>query len=287
MTLRTDRETLAEQLGAALAGASSDPHDAVEAAGLAGLRARAGEVDELQAAARRLVVEDAMLAQVAEEAADALGDVEEEDGEEVAWDRLCLMDEVCAAGWWLGKPAVVAPWANLATRVVRGFPEAWAPLAASASRVLADSAPAPGDPALELWRAVEVAIIPVAEGREEDISEIVRDDILSKLGLGSRPPRVGIAGFASSELRAADGLPPRPPWRQLGQGPDWEVVLTWDTGGRTVILVAMEGAAAPRMERDGQLVSPLQVFGGWQAAAEPGAWRVSVGETEVEFGVEE
>ncbi|GDX83832.1 hypothetical protein LBMAG42_56430 [Deltaproteobacteria bacterium] len=286
MTLRTELDALTEQLEAALAGANSDPYDAIEAAGLAGLRARAGETDHLQSSARQLEVDAVLLAEIAEDAAEALGQVDEDDGEELAWDRLCLMDEVCAAAWWLGKTGVVAPWADLATRNVRGFPEAWAPLAESASRVLADTAPAPGDAALALWRAVEVAIVPVAEGRKVDISEIVQDDILTALGLALRP-RFQLAAYAPHELRAAGGLPPSPPWEQLGQGPDWEVVITWSAAGKTVIHVATEGDSSPTVARDGQPVRPLQVFGGWQIAAEPGSWRVRVGEAEVVFRLEE
>jgi hypothetical protein len=285
MTLRTEPDTLSEQLGAALSGAASDPYDAIDAAALAGLRARLGESDELQRVAAQLVVDTALLAQAAEDAAEAFGRVGEDDGEEVAWDRLCLMDEVCAAAWWLGKPAVVAPWADRTTRVVRGFPEVWAPLAESASRLLVTSAPARNDPALALWRAVEVAIVPVTDALDDDVPELAMYDIRSSLGLGSVRV-VRLSDYAARELHAASGLPPRPPWERLGAGPEWEVVLTWDGAGQTVILVATEGGAAPTFEREGKPVTPLQVFGGWQVAAEPGAWRVVVAGAQVAFSVE-
>lgn len=274
MTRNDEPALLTLQLAAALAGADADPLDAIEAAGLAGLRARAGVQDPLQVTARRLQADPQVLAEAAEDAAQAFAAVEEEDGPDVGWDRLCHLDELCAAAWWLGQVEVVVPSVSLALGVLHGFPEAWAPLAPAASRLLAASPPAPDDPALALWRAVEVAALP-APSEADEPSDLVLDDALLALGLRARgAPRLSLASVEPPHLLADGGAPPRPPWELIAAGEGWELVLTWGDRREPVILLVNDSDHPPEVTHDGAEVGARACPDGWVWPARAGAWEM-------------
>lgn len=281
MTRHDEPALLTAQLEAALAGAAADPHEAIEAAALAGLRARVGADDALQAAASRLHADPVELAEAAEDAAEALAEVEEDDGPDLGWDRLCQLDEVCAAAWWLGQAEVVRPSVALAVGVVHAFPEPWAPLAPAASRLLAEAPPVHGDPALALWRAVEVARLPAPEAVDEP-SELVLDDALAALGLRTLD-RLRLSDVTPVSLVASGGAPPRPPWEVIAAGAGWELVLTQGEPHEPVLLLATELEVPPEVRHDGASATVEGCPDGWTWPAAPGAWRVQWGGETVRF----
>jgi len=284
MTGPDEPALLTAQLEAALSGADADPHVAIEAAALAGQRARTGVDDALQAAARRLQPEGVALAEAAEDAADAIAELEPEDGEDVAWDRLCHLDEVCAAAWWFDRVELVAPSVSLAVSVVHAFPETWAPLAPAASRLLVHAPPAPGDPALALWRAVEVAA-PPAPVEVEAPSEILLDDLFHALGLRGGL-RASLADVAPVFLLADGGAPPRPPWEVLASGDGWELVLTWGDRREPVILLATDCDQRPEVTHDGDAVHAAACPDGWTWPAREGTWTVRWDDQHASFEID-
>lgn len=136
----------------------SEPHG-YEHAVLAGLLYRLAPDDPRISLVDRGLTDPVVptIAKAAERGLALIEGVEEEDDPALSWNALCALDEACAASWLVASPALVEEAVADAVALVRAFPTAFACHAVSASGVLADRRPRPGDPALSLWAAVEAS----------------------------------------------------------------------------------------------------------------------------------
>ncbi len=264
-------QILAEQLGAAR---GESPPDILELAGLAGLL---GRLDPEHAALAGLTLEldsdlRTDLAHSAQDLSQGVEDCDEDDPPEVTWDRLCALDELCAAAHWLGAAETVAPYIEGVHATLSAFPEPWAPHADAASALLQHRPPRPGDPALQLWQVVESASLgfrsdPSAEAGAPSAFRIeVGLDVVVEL-FGMR---------AEARRAAASELPEPPPWRTLREAEDWSAGLTVEDGDVWLVVQAgIEDSKSPVTATcDGAPVALAPHLGAWRCRATAGAWRL-------------
>ncbi len=279
------REEL-ELLRAQLLEARADPEaEPLEQAALAGLLERLAPDEPLLPPLRAELSASAVaqdLAQAAEDALDALLAIDEDDDDAESWDALCAMDELCAGATFLARAALVAGPVDEAGRALRAFPEAWTAHAQAATELLRDRAPRPGDPAIQLWQAVEASRWPEGVAPREgasDLSDLVR----WRLGLDIVISLAAFRGTQPMRAAAASALPAPSPWRTLSRGPGWELALTELPGDGAVLLLSR--AAGGRFTRDGVEVAAVQRPEGWCCPAAPGDWSVQTGDEHIEFRV--
>lgn len=278
------RQEELELLRAQIAEASEDGEaEPLELASLAGLLERLDPVEPTLSALRGALDVGPELLDAAEEALDQLLDVDVDDDEAESWDALCGLDELCAAATFLARAAELAEPVAEASRVVRAFPEAWTVHAEAATELLRDRAPRPGDPARQLWQAVEASRWTEAVAPQED-EEGASDATRRKLGLDVV---ISLTAWRrpSAELRlaAAGALPDAPPWRAMGAGPGWELALTEDGAGGPVLLISFDQG---QFSRDGAPVSLTRTPDGWTCPALPGSWTVRIGAETLPFRID-
>lgn len=249
---------LRAQLIEALRGPDPDP---LELAVLVGLLARALPGD---AALRAVPVPWRDPRPALEEAVEALLEVEEDPDE--AWDRLCALDELCAACAWLGCPHSAAGPVAEAARWVRAFPEVWqahAPAAADQGDRLPRH-----DPARPLWAAVAASAWadPAAWSAQEPGA---RAQLRWRLSLPVRLPR----WEPEARLAAADGaLPPPARSERLAEGEGWQLHLAETLRGGVELL----GTAPFTATCDGAPVAVQEEAIGWTCPARPGRWELGL-----------
>jgi len=266
---------LRDQLADARAEWARGEAGALEVAVLAGLLARARPDDDALSGWTLDVPVDA-LKEAAEEAADGVMAVDEDDDPAESWDALCSLDEVCAASLWLRRPAAAGPAVEQVLGVLRAFPEPWRLHAARATELLRTQPPAASDPARLLWAAVEAS---TWEEHRRDTEPGAPLSVKERLGL---PVVVSLAPIsAETRLAAASALPDAPPWTTLAQESGWELAVTVDERGVPVLLLAGEGLATFHL--GGVSVEPVATPDGLVCPATPGDWRVEVGARTVAF----
>lgn len=273
-------QLLSTQLHASLAEA---PIDTLEVAGLAGLLARIDpDHAALQGVDHTLTPDTrAELEGGAERLSEAVEDCDEDTEPEIGWDRLCALDELCAAAHWLGAPDAVAPHVAEICHTLSAFPEAWAPHAVAASALLQHRPPRPGDPARVLWATVESAALGfhADTDREEGAPGRLRIDLGLDVVITLHPFR------AAARRAAAADLPEPGPWGTLRESDDWSAGITTEDGEVWLVVQADVGSGTAPVTAtcDGEPIALVAHTGAWRCPARPGAWRLEHGDTVVAF----
>lgn len=296
MTRNQDRDVLREQLQEALAEVATGQvcgggPEAFEVAVLAGLLSRhaaRGDADPaevaLLAAAEPVAraAADLALEEIADEQAERVCALEEDDA---AAERTCALldlDELCAGAWFSGRAAAVAGAADLTARSIAAFPEPWRDLSGLAAGVLEQCPPRPGDPARALWRTL--LAVRWRDEREPRAPPCL--EARARLGVA---PRVGLSSLRAPVPCTSGALPPPPELRPILAGADFELALGLDPdSGAQVLVLRAPATAAPRLWRDdGPAALSALEPGLWSGPAEPGIYRLSgLGGDEPVFEVE-
>ncbi len=264
----------ASLLRAQLSHVSSSPTvDNLERATLSGLLSRFDENDAMLTSVPRSFVERdlADLLKFADEAVDDIVETNEGEDDDLLWDRLATLDELCAAASWWKQSGAMLGSVGRAVAIVRAFPETWTPIAHLASGLLETAPPLANDPASGLWQAVEASVVGAAVRPVESGGVPGRIRIL--LGIDNV---VSLAAFRPSLRRAAAGaLPEPPPWETLVKQDTWSVSATVEDG--VVVLVISTDDAdstsdAMTVSWNGQTVALSRSGGAWYCPASNGTW---------------
>jgi len=282
---------LAEQLAAALRDLQHDAGSPLEVAALAGLLSRSqqdspalAEAIEWRDGESSSVLDDALSTLPADEAVELLTALTEDSTPEEKTDALFHIDELCAAAWWADAPTCMASAAQVSARLIRTFPEIWSELSPLATRILSAAAPASGDPALALWRAVEATRW--ASAPEPDSRVPAAEGARRKLGLRLVLSRGAVA--RDTRARAASGLPAAPKVEEVAAGKDWELVLTEESSQPIFRLSSSDVGLVFVVTRDGTEVSLSSgdAPGRWSCEAVAGAYRWKIDSETIECVIE-
>lgn len=278
MTPKYDVALLRVQLAAALDERARGEGDTFELAVLGGLLERAGDGSASGLRADLAGALDAIDIQVA---VDRVAGIDEGDEPEVVDSALFALDEICAAAAFLGVTEAICGEVDLAVRAIQAFPHAYRKRADLASAVLDDHRFAPGDPAGDLWRAVEASRVEPEVGP----TAVPSFETLMELGLPAVISLRPIAEESRTRLAAA-ALTPEPPWERVFLRGGWEVAITTGKDGLRVVVSAPEGAT-PEGTVDGVAVRfDEDEFRIWSYAATPGQWHLDLGRIGIDFEIE-
>ncbi len=264
-------------------------HNAVEAADALAAAAVAGQLARLDSDHPALATVpsvawgslDPALHDAAGHALFAIDGVTEQSSSGEALAALDALDAACAAAWWLQRAEVVSPAVHDACDGIAAWPEAWAEVAPAASRKLAEEAPQPGDPALELWRTVEAAALGIAEEGSE--APGAPGPVRIAAGLDVVVP---LSRFRDALRRAAASDLPEPEgWLSLRDAADWSAGLGVEDG--ELFLVVDAADAAVTVTHNGELVPLEEAGAARRCRVAAGAWRIAVGDDALDLQLTE
>lgn len=275
----TGNQLLREQLKQASLELAQGGGEPLEVAILAGLLQRMAPDDEVLTSLD-VAVPPQQLLQAIHEALDLVLEIEEDDDAAESWDALAALDETCAAAHWLGHSPLAEGAIDDATSLVRAFPEAWRVHSERATEVLRSRTPRSGDPAGRLWAVVEGT--PWVTDEPSSTADAVPLDLKFRLGMEVVVP---LAPFLAhgERLAAAQGLPEPAPWRRLGRGDDWELALT--VGDDDQPILVLSGGSEAEFEHEGQPIELARLADDRFCGAATGAWRIRIGDREMQFEV--
>jgi hypothetical protein len=286
---RQSRKVVAAQLGESLSALRAGVGDPFEIAVLAGLLQRAvgtapdPSEERTLTEARQLWDTGTLFSTVPlDDAGDAIVDrlcaLQADDSEEERAELLQDLDELCAGLSFVGQSDRCGHAAREAAGVIRAFPALFRPLAGWASRILADEPPSAGDPARQVWQALEASQFP-----ELAVSAPACDDARRRLGL-PLVIRRSLVGLAPPALLAASELPVPPALLPLGHGPGYELALGELADGQLALL--MTSTAPVQLLRSGIEVALEHLAPGFdRAPAIAGEYQLRVGDAVLAFEV--
>lgn len=273
-------QLLTTQLSASL---QETPIDRLEVAGLAGLLDRIAPDHGLLSGLDRSLDPGvrADLESGAQRLSEAVEDCDEDTDPAVSWDRLCALDELCAAAHWLGAAELAVRHIEEIQYTLSAFPETWAAHAPAASVLLQRRTPRTGDPARLLWQTVESAAL----GFQADTANEAGAPSRLRIEVGVDVV-IELGTFRAAARRAASAELPEPaPWESLRDAADWSAGITAEDGAVWLVVQADigVGSAPVSVTRDGETVSLAAHAGAWRCRVEPGGWRLAGGDTVVAF----
>ena len=196
----------------------------------------------------------------------------------VAFDRLAALDELCAAATWVGLPHAVAGPTEDVVAVLQAFPEDWSALSPLASTLLERCPPAPTDPALALWQALEATALPVHADAADSPGAPSAVRIAAGLDVV-----VSLADFRSPLRRAAAGAIPAPgSFRTLRDAPEAAVGLEADQDVVWLVVQTPPGTSAS-VSCNGEAVPLTAHLGAHRCRVQDGDWQVVHGDTTTTF----
>jgi len=262
---RDDAALLERQLREALADARAARSPAFEVALLSGLRERLPgpsavltEVDAwLQTSGAEQLAAELPRINIDLRAEPLLQPSDEEPDDERV-DALLAFDELCAGLTFCGAGQRCETLAQLLTRSIRAQPSAWAALSDFASRVLHRAPPIAGDPAGNVWRAIEAA------------------ESLNTADDAGAYPTTPLVQFEREPMRLAASTG-APKTQNLSLAATIKVVLIESSEGAELLIEIQGEASSVSVLRDG-LPVPLDLLriGTWACPAETGLYVLTI-----------
>lgn len=284
---------LFEQLTAAVTEAAAGEGEPFEVAVLAGLLSRSIPADQPADAIAPLLAKARQFCESCESGsilpeestlevmADRFASIEDDAGDDELQELLLDLDEVCAGLWFLDATPMYLPMLEAIAATVSAYPDPFRSLSPWASRLLSETPPRAGDPALLIWRSVEASAFP-------EVHEPPPLCIRAATTLGVLPR------FSRSQMRAQAAAQPQyfstttlkrtPDMTELLRGRDFEVGVSSDPTHGPILLIRCDSLPLLACMDVPIVLTPLGPTL-YSAPAEPGLYVIEVFGERVGFEV--